>query len=203
MSISPELEKFYGNWMSKADGYIAQETKEYFDEFFTLYVLFNRLYAEATFRLARNDQVQLQNRNSFPDSNAAQEYLLQYLSARTVCLEIDNNSGAHKALNDICSLLRRGDFAFKLDMVTGEVQPEKDGELLKQLESTNKGIKAKAVLETIYSIRCNLFHGHKGFTSVQEEILRPMNLLLRTIINITYKRLCTTIGLPNTSADRD
>jgi hypothetical protein len=66
MSLSAEVITFVQNWRAKAETYADDEIRGAFDRFFTLYVTFNRLYAEATFRLARRGQLKLKQR--FPDS---------------------------------------------------------------------------------------------------------------------------------------
>jgi hypothetical protein len=61
MALSPELATFCRNWLTKAEAYSSEEIGGAFDQFFRLYVAFNRLYAEATFRLARRGQVRLRD----------------------------------------------------------------------------------------------------------------------------------------------
>jgi hypothetical protein len=45
------------------------------------------------------------------------------------------------------------------------------------------------ILEVIYKVRCNLFHGSKLFEPSQKEILIPLNLLLKGIIEKIYEKL--------------
>jgi hypothetical protein len=67
-------------------------------------------------------------------------------------------------------------------MVTGNSQRKKDLELLSRLRSNATDDRANAILELIYSIRCNMFHGHKGFNKVQIPLLEPSIVLLRSVI---------------------
>ena len=189
MALSPEFTEFYSSWMAKARSYSASDAKQCFDKFFTLYVLFNRLYAEATFRLARNEQIRLANRDRFPDAQAAKEYLLQYLGARNLLQALNANDVSVCALGSLRRHLREGNFALKLDMVTGAQRPTEDAGLLQRLESANQNTQAGAILEAIYAVRCNLFHGHKGYNPVQIELLQPMIDILEMIIENTYKKL--------------
>lgn len=49
-------------------------------------------------------------------------------------------------------------------------------------ETECKGEWLKSLLETLYYLRCNLFHGHKEFEPYQQELLSPANNCLRIII---------------------
>jgi hypothetical protein len=187
MALSPELTTFCHNWRTKAEAYCSEEIGGAFDRFFTLYVAFNRLYAEATFRLARRGQVKLGKR--FPDSYGAQEYLLQFCGAEALTRAWEGDPNTFAALHQIADHLREGRFALKLDMMTGDRRPDADRELLSALESRSRNRRGHAVLEALYAIRCNLFHGHKGFEPIQLELLRPAVLLLESTINVLYRAL--------------
>lgn len=187
MSVSLELETFCHNWLAKAEAYSSEDFVGAFDRFFTLYVAFNRLYAEATFRLARRGQVKLRNR--FPDSNGAQEYVVQFCGAEALTRAWEDDPSTIEALDQIADHLRQRRFALKLDMMSGTVKPEADRELLAALESRSRNRRAHAVLEALYAIRCNMFHGHKGFEPIQIELLRPAVLLLKSTINVLYRAL--------------
>ena len=69
--LSLEFQEFFQKWIEKADQYGTAEIRELFDKFFTLYVLYNRIYAEATFEHARNGGIDLTHQRFFPDSKAA------------------------------------------------------------------------------------------------------------------------------------
>lgn len=187
MALSPELETFCANWRKKAEAYFNGEVCGAFDRFFTLYVVFNRLYAEATFRLARRGLVKLKDR--FPDSKGAQEYILQYCGADTLIHAWELSPNTITALHQIADHLRQGRFALKLDMVSGAPSPVADRALLADLESRNRNKRAKAGLEALYAIRCNMFHGHKGFEPIQVELLKPAILLLETTMNVLQEVL--------------
>ncbi len=187
MALSPELATFCQNWRAKAETYSSENIRDAFDRFFTLYVAFNRLYAEATFRLARRGQVRLRDR--FPDSHGAREYVLQFCGAGALTRTWEDNQETGAALRQIADHLRQRRFALKLDMVTGERRPEADRELLMALESRSRNRRAKAGLEVLYAIRCNMFHGHKSFDPIQVELLGPAIVLLDSTINVLHQTL--------------
>ena len=60
MALSPQLRNFCDSWRGKAAAYSLDDLGDAFDRFFTSYVVFNRLYVEATHRLARRGAVRLE-----------------------------------------------------------------------------------------------------------------------------------------------
>jgi len=187
MALSPELRNFCESWHAKATTYSTENIDGAFDRFFTSYVAFNRLYAEATYRLARRGHIKLRER--FPDSQAAQDYIVQFCTAAMLTRAWENSAAAVDALREIADHLREGRFSLKLDPVTGYPRPAKDRELLTALESRSRNQKAKGVLETLYSIRCNMFHGRKDFQLHQLALLRPAILLLESTTDVLQQAL--------------
>jgi hypothetical protein len=192
MALSFELESFVENWRAKAHAYPDSDIRGAFDRFFTLYVAFNRLYAEATFRLGRRGQVKLRDR--FPDSQAAQEYVVQYCGALTLIQSWEQEADTTASIQQIAEHLRERRFALKLDIVTGERNRDADLELLAGLESRSKNHRAQSVLEALYAIRCNMFHGHKDFEPIQLQLLRPAIVILESTINVLHRSLSVDGG---------
>jgi hypothetical protein len=191
MAISIELHDFVSGWQRKAKRYKVDNLRNCFDKFFTLYIVFNRIYAEATFSLARQFPCQFKTIKwtSFPDVDAATAHILQFMNARNYVSGIMADENSASALKEIIRLIRDERFYIKLDMITGNQQRDKDLKLLADLESSNQATKGKAILETIYCIRCNMFHGHKGFNKVQIEILQPIIIILEKTIKIAFEKL--------------
>ena len=190
--LSPEFNQFYQSWLEKAERYYGYDLRDYFDKFFTLYILYNRLYAEASFVLARSGRIDLSKRTSFPDSKAAKEYVLQFLGSEKLLSVLEGDPESNGAMETIVSLIEEERFHIKLDMVYGRPQKDKDLELLKSLRSRSSNKRARAVLDTIYPIRCNMFHSQKGFHRVQIEILRPVTLILRKVVELLYRELSSS-----------
>lgn len=187
--LSGEFRQFYAAWLRKADDYGDHELRELFDKFFTLYVLYNRVYAEATFELARTGKIRLANRNGFPDSRVAIHYVVQFLGARQLIQAIESDQSSSQALQKICKLIENGDFHILLEIASGAPRREEDLELLVSLRSANAGQRARAITRTIYAVRCSLFHGHKQFVGVQRELLIPVSAVLRRLIESIYAKL--------------
>jgi hypothetical protein len=186
MALSTELTTFCQKWRTKAQLY-SGDLAGAFDRFFTLYVVFNRLYAEATFRLARSGQVRLNKR--FPDAEGAQEYVLRFCGAEALIRGWEDDPDTDAARHQIADHLRTGRFALKLELKTGNPDREADRKILADLESCDGELRAKAVLKALYSIRCNMFHGHKGFEPIQLALLRPAILVLERTIDVLTQAL--------------
>ncbi|MFZ1007063.1 MAG: hypothetical protein WAN65_09510 [Candidatus Sulfotelmatobacter sp.] len=180
MALSLELRNFCESWREKSAGYSPDDLGGAFDRFFASYVVFNRLYVETTHRLARRGAVRL--RDNFPDAQAAKDYITQYCTAGVLTQAWDADAATADAIRQIAGYLREHRFALKLDSVTGERRPDKDTALAALLESRGKGQRAKGVLEALYAIRCNMFHGQKRFEIAQLQLLRPAILLLEGTI---------------------
>jgi len=189
MPLSSEFRDFYRRWTEKASKHGAANLSDYFDKYFSLFVAFNRLYAEATFILARQGEPKLEKRKSFPDADAAKTYVLKYLGSKYYLQMLEADQEVKQAIKEIKDLIRSHNFCIKLDMVKGNRQPEKDEELLKQLESGGFNPRAKAILDMLYSVRCNMFHGHKGFQEVQVALLKPLSCILKATVEILYEKL--------------
>jgi hypothetical protein len=188
--LNREFNDFYHNWRAKADELDGVDVRSAFDRFFTLFVIYNRLYAEATFELARQpgSGVVVPN-GSFPDGKAARKYVGQYLNNEHLIDTVENEVPCAEAIQAIVAFLEQGRFFIKLHRVNGTRQPDQDRELLTKLRSNSKDDRAEAVLDFLYSVRCNLFHGHKSFEGIQIEVMRPANTLLLRVIEILFERL--------------
>ena len=191
MPLSQEFINFHWNWLAKADVYDGTQLQGAFDKFFTQYVIFNRLYAEATFRHLQANHIRLPP--YFPDSKGAVEYTLGYIGARRLNAQLDADPASRAAIAQVIALLRGPvgghQFCIVLDRLHGNPQPAEDAELLNKIESANPTEKCEGVLRFLYAIRCNTFHGHKGFEPVQLEVMKPANNLLRHVTEILFEKL--------------
>jgi hypothetical protein len=105
---------------------------------------------------------------------------------------LESNDVTNQAIEQLKKLLsQQSDVTFRicLDPVSGEKNEAKDQALLQSLQSSSPDERAKAVLQFIYQVRCNLFHGRKGVDPVQKELLIPLANLLEKIIKLIYDKL--------------
>lgn len=177
--ISYELEKFCNNWLKKAETYNNETLSDCFDNFFTLYIVYNRLYVEATFCAVKLGLINLDpDKDSFPDANAATRFLLKTLDHEIIIPKIFLNVELRLAFGQIIQLIENERFHITLTN-SGDARREKDLILLKDLKSNSSSKKMRSTLEIIYLIRCNLFHGHKGYELAQQDLLIPVCTLLK------------------------
>ena len=179
--ISPELDRFCTEWLAKAAQYNNESIASCYDKFFTLFVVFNRLYAEATFALARRGEIKLAPNRPLPDRKGATEYTLAFIGQERFQRLYGDKLVPY--VNDIARMIEDAEFYIKLSAPNGDRQRDKDLVLLEHLRSTGK-TQALATLDVLYSIRCNLFHGHKSFHPVQVRILTPTIGILSDIIDL-------------------
>ncbi len=200
MALSYEFQEFYHAWMSKATEYGTEELRDCFDKFFTLFVVYNRLYAEVTFTLVRKRRIRrlrrdIENsgtmRRNFPDRMAATQYLQQYIGSKNIINHLESGNATANTLNTICTLLDNTRFYIKLDTLTGNRDRPQDEKLLRNLRSTNSVLRTSAILDLMYSIRCNMFHGHKSFQQVQIELLQPVITILEKLIELIFQKLAS------------
>jgi len=186
--ISPELNEFYKRWLQKAEVYQNQNLQDCFDKFFTLYVAYNRLYFELAIRYVKREPIKNGRVAYISDSKAAKNYVQRYLGSETILKALESDSSCLEAASSIIALLERREFAIKLNGF-GERRPEADSFLLDGLKSNSSYKKIYAILDTIYSIRCNMFHGQKGYEDVQIRIVVPVAILLHKIMNLLYDKM--------------
>ncbi|HEX7028886.1 MAG TPA: hypothetical protein VF268_16720 [Gammaproteobacteria bacterium] len=136
MALHPHVEEFYREWLRKSDQYSNEELSGCFNKAFSLFTLYNKLYAEATFILARRNEIKIDESRGFPDRKGAIEFAPRYIGYENLHLELFNSDDCSAALDNIIRPLKQHQFYIKLSMPYGERQPQKDEALLKKLEST-------------------------------------------------------------------
>ena len=125
----------------------------------------------------------------FPDGKGAKEYGPQFVGYDELDQELTSDPETNNAINEIINLIQGERFYIKLSMPHGNRQREKDQRLLQELKSSGAKTKITAILDLIYSVRCNMFHGNKGFSPVQIQLLNPVTIVLRRIIEILFAKL--------------
>jgi hypothetical protein len=187
--IPTELQRFYQRWLQKAEAYQSQNLQDCFDKFFTLYVAYNRLYFELGISYVKLKARNRESIKNISDRKSAKDYIISFLRARTLMQCILSDESCIHAVDSITNLLEQGVFAIKLNESTRERDVEADRILVKKLKSTSAHDKVYAILDIIYSIRCNMFHGQKGYEPIQIELLIPVTILLKKVMNLLYEKM--------------
>lgn len=189
MSFSEGFERFYRGWTDKAARITDSTRDNCFDKFFTLFVIYNRLYAEATYYLAREDKIELSETDFFPDTKAAKVYVGTFLDEQNILDAFENDSDTKEALEELVAILQEQRFAVSLKLPYARHDAKRDRKLLENLQSTDPVTRARAILQYIHCVRCNTFHGSKNYDRFQEEALRPVITLIMKLNSMLYEKL--------------
>ena len=211
--MNEDFKALFRRWLDKAKSYDynADNTEEILDKFFSFYVLYNALYVETTLHLNRRaerlgrNEYNLQN-GDFPDRNAATKYVLQFMTSRSLMESLIADQSTKQAIEQIDQLIDIDEQGFKgfwicLNPVSGdprysdnppnpdEPRYSEDRELIMKLKSSATDMRAGGILQLIYEVRNNLFHGRKNINSKQKELLIPLIVLLEKITEKLFRKL--------------
>lgn len=176
---------FYNNWTTKVQSIVGQDLSHVYDKYMTSFVIFNNLYNQIPDRLVASG-VAVPNR--IQDNKAATDFVIQFIGADTLLTEISNNN-LDNDVNAIIALIENEVFYIKINR-DGR-QRNEDLKILADLKSNNPSRKAKAILQVIYYVRCNIFHGHKDFQEYQRILVEPLTKILSVLNPLLYNRLTT------------
>lgn len=169
--------RFCERWLGKAALCNPNRLDGAFDKFFTLFVAFNRLYLH-TAQIAGQHA-----RQSDPGDRAmATQLFPQAIGHEILWQKLVKGRG----IADVQTLAEligpNGPFFVTFSAHRDTPEPEKDADLRRRLLDVSPRIAVEAVLEYLYGVRCNMFHGRKGFQPRQLELLRPCLRCLERIV---------------------
>lgn len=173
--LSEQLIEFYENWTEKSNQIVGDKLSDVYDNYITLFIMFNNLYNQIPKELARKG-------DKLPpkiyDNIAATDYVVSFLDAKNIMTEFVENGNCE----DISSIIRVIDQEiFYIKFKYGESQRDEDLKILENLKSVNHVNKATAILQVVYHVRCNMFHGHKDFKEYQRMLIKPLINIIKTI----------------------
>lgn len=191
MAFSPQSKEFVNRWLGKADEIklSGQDFATYFDKFITLFVAYNRLYADATFALWRKDPKLLNPDGYFPDKKGATKYVAAFLGHHEMIGALESNADTRAAINKMRDIIDGGMFNIQLYGPESVGNRANDEQLLQQLNSKNETTRGEAVLTFLYSVRCNTFHGSKSYEPMQVEVLAPCIVVVAHLIGLLLAKL--------------
>ena len=183
-----ELQDFHERWYQKAQEYNSDELADYFDKFFSLFVIYNRIYNVVVAIL--NEQGEL---DTLRRAGKIVEQPGDGKSA-TVCIAYFLRNDLNQIINDNNEAIGTFKFIleeklFNIDLDYGQPQPQKDKKLLNGLNSTDSLTKVEALLKILYKIRCNVFHAEKGYNEDQKLILEPCNNCLDYLVRLLITKI--------------
>ena len=183
---------FVRGWQQKADKIKLCENDfaTYFDKFVTLFIIYNRLYREATFTLwQKYPDIEPNSHQSFPESPAAKRYVAEFLDGPTLLMALQAHSRTRQAIEEMERILEDGQFPIILTGPKAEANRAEDESLLDRFRSDDDWKRAKAILEFVHAVRCNTVHGGPNFDRVQIEVLKPCITVLSKLNDLLSKKL--------------
>jgi len=186
---------FVENWINKETRIDNLENKELiheFNKFFSYFVAFNALYNEVYFQETRETI-------AFGKDKVAMKSVIKFLDAGNLKTALTNKAGSQinfiKEVIDDDNVFRF--HLYKERKKTGETAGM-DGKQLdihyrNLLEPDSPPSKyCEAVLLFVYQVRCNMFHGSKGFEPNQKKLIQSMNVILEVLIEVLKEKLSTS-----------
>lgn len=182
------IDRFCDRWIRKASAYRSNELEDLFDKFFTLFVAYNRFYsATSEAHRAKLDPIQATRLQG--DRREATTVMARLIGQSRFSNALKETPKAATACETIAELLQNHRFFLHSIGGTGEPNIVKDLRLAEGLHRYS----LLAVLECLYQIRCNIFHGAKEFAPRQAELLGPAIILLELIVILSRVALHETL----------
>jgi hypothetical protein len=190
MALSMEFQDFIRRWIDKAARIeLKDDLATYFDKFITTFIVYNRLYAEATFTLWRQGTIKPDLRRGFPDGAAAKEYVATFLGEPRMTYDLESNTDTALAIDMMGALIDGQDFNILLSGPESKPNRNRDMELRRKLSAACPIVRGRAVLEFVYAVRCNTLHGSKDFDAPQRRVLRPCIQVVERLITLLQTKL--------------
>lgn len=181
------IDRFCERWINKAEAYRSEDLEDLFDRFFTLFVAFNRIYSAAA--EMRRDGLPPHLANKLRgDRQEATAVMARLITQARFTDAIGRQPTIADACQAISMLLQDHRFFLHSFRHIGRPDLARDTRLADGLRACG----LMAVLECLYQIRCNIFHGEKEFAPRQAELLIPANILLETIVSLSRETLRNT-----------
>lgn len=174
------IERFCKRWIDKAGAYRSNNLEDLFDRFFTLFVAYNRFYSAAA-ELHRATIEPRQAQFLQGDRKEATTVMARLIRQSRFADAIKENPTIAAACQAISTLLQERRFFLHSVRDTKEPDLARDAKLADGLSKHC----LLSVLECLYQIRCNIFHGEKEFAPRQAELLAPAITLLEVIVSLS------------------
>lgn len=187
------LNQFCTAWLRKSERIDLEPLEGVFDRFFTLWVVYNRLYEEAGRYLVHRRHpfyrhfISKRGRRIHmppPDKVSATKGIVAFVGLGHLRQKIYANERAVDGLEYVNYAIQSGMFYLHENYETGEPDTERD---IKLINRAREGC-IESVLILIYQARCNLFHGQKSFTESQRALLNGMSEVLTQIISCSLTK---------------
>lgn len=199
IGIRKNFNEFYNSWwINKCQNYRGDRLSDYYDIFFSRFVTFNSLYNTIIYT---KENLGLLKRKTDKKHKIKErgdkEKAITLMSKELTDSQLDillEKSEIITCVANLISILESKKFV--ITHKAGRQFPEDDLLMLTKLKHIDKKVRYIGILELLYNIRCNLFHGSKGYEHDQIELLKPINEILFYLVDslyLSYKTMIETL----------
>ena len=156
-------------WLEKSKKYDSNNVEEVMDKFFSLYVSYNAMYS----RFSQG--------NGNDDRACATTRMADYLKSENITILNDCESIVKDMIKSV------EDEIFYIYGNDSSQDFKKDDLIIQKIQEDINNY--RAILNFIYGIRCNMFHGTKQITGEQTQLLNPANKILEKLLEALIEKI--------------
>jgi hypothetical protein len=180
------LRTFVDRWLQKADD-AGQEKYSEFDRFVYTYIAFNALYNAAVYVVEGHGPMITQHSWSRGGMQKPtfQKYRVEAFRASGLVVRVCGSAlktallAARPQITEICECFGPGQI-YLHELSNGDPDFESDEKMVAEIRAGNN----VKLLWLIYSVRCNLFHGSKALSTVQNQLLSNSSFIVRRVVEV-------------------
>ncbi len=192
-STERQFTRFYKPWWNeKCKDYKGESLTDHYDLFFSRFVTYNALYnvivrtKERTGELKKDKSRKGKIMERGDRKKAIDCMVIELSEELSVLKNFFTQPEVITNVEIIEEMLDKEGFG--VSFKGGEHSSENDKEILDNLKSNNLEKRIEGVLTFLYEVRCNLFHGEKGYENQQSQVLKTLNVILEKIVEILFNR---------------
>lgn len=190
LNITVSYSEFHNSWWyEKCMSYKGDKLSDYYDIFFSRFVTFNALYNTLTYTKESFGLLnKKENRKKELIERGDREKAVTITGKHFSNPELEKFFNEFEVLKNIDLLTKIIDSKkFIITHKAGQQLPANDLLILEKLKNKDNRKRIIGVLELLYNVRCNLFHGSKGYEQNQIELLVPLNEIIFHVVNLLYE----------------
>ena len=156
-------------WLEKSKKYNNDNVEEVMNKFFSLYVSYNAMYSKFS------------QGNTNDDRSCATTKMASYLKSENITILNDYESTVKEMIKPI------EDGRFYIYGNDSSQDFKKDSVIIQKIQEDINNY--RAILNFIYGIRCNMFHGTKQIIGEQIQLLNPANIILEKLLDALIEKV--------------
>ncbi len=156
-------------WLEKSKKYDSDNVEEVMDKFFSLYVAYNAMYS----KFSEGDK--------HDDRACATTRMAKYLKSAKITILNDCESTIKEMIKPV------EDGIFYIYGNHSDKDYKKDSAIIQKIQEDINNY--RAILNFIYGIRNNMFHGTKKIIAEQVQLLNPANKVLEKLLEALIQKV--------------